>query len=510
MLDAGFEPPVTSKFMNESPQSEQKQVFAPKTAPRVRFAPSPTGYLHVGGARTALFNWLFARHFGGTLVLRIEDTDTERSTAEMVEGILQGMRWLGLDWDEGPFFQTQRMESYQENARKLISSGHAYYCFCSKEELEQRRAAATAAGRPPKYEGTCRRISRETAEQRRAAGEAAAVRFAIPEPGSTAFDDAVFGRVEFANTELEDFVLLRSDGGPTYHLSVVSDDIAMQISHVIRGADHISNTPKQVLLYQALGAALPVFAHVPLILGPDKTRLSKRHGATSVTAYRDEGIVPEAFRNFLSLLGWSPPEGTPEVLGDTELIRLFALNGISRTNAVFDRAKLDWFNTEYIRAYPAEKLLPLVEEEWEKAGVKPQRTDREWQMETIDLLKPRARNLKDFAGSFRAFFTDDFEADPAAVAKFLKDDAVRELIAELGERYAMSSGDFSETETEKLLREFAAEKNVKAGVLINGARVALTGQGVAPSLFAVMLALGKERTVARLKSAGKVVAVPSE
>jgi len=482
-------------------QNRSSDRISEGSAFRVRFAPSPTGYLHVGGARTALFNWLFARHYGGTLVLRIEDTDLERSTSEMVDGILQGMRWLGLDWDEGPYFQTQRMDLYRQAAAKLVASGHAYHCFCTREELEARRAAAAAAGRPPKYEGTCRKLARQEAVQRVAAGQPAAVRFAVPESGSTAFDDAVFHRVEFANNELEDFVLLRSDGVPTYHLSVVADDADMRITHVIRGADHISNTPKQVLLYQALGAPLPVFAHVPLILGPDKTRLSKRHGATSVMAYREEGIVPEAFRNFLALLGWTPPEGTPEVLGDADLIRLFSLEAISRSNAVFDRAKLDWFNSEYIRSYPAEKLLPLIEEEWQKAGVVPQRTDLQWLLATIDLLKPRARNLRDFARSFRAFFCDDFEADPAAVGKFLKEDSIRRMLVELGGRYASSANGFTEQEAERILRDFAAEKNVKAGSLINGARVALTGQGVAPSLFAVMVALGKERTARRLQAA---------
>src|SRR5690242_3831070 len=386
--------------------------------PRVRFAPSPTGYLHVGGARTALFNWLFARHFGGTLVLRIEDTDLERSTAEMVEGILQGLQWLGINWDEGPYYQTKRTGLYRAAAQKLLESGAAYYCFCSKEELEKRRAAATAEGRPPRYEGTCRVVAREEALRRKNAGESAAVRFAIPQGGSTSFDDAVFEKVEFANSELEDFVLLRSDSSPTYHLSVVADDIDLRITHIIRGADHISNTPKQVLLYQALGARLPVFAHVPLILGPDKTRLSKRHGATSVIAYRDEGIVPEAFRNFLALLGWTPPESASEatateILGDPELIRRFDLDGISHSNAIFDRAKLDWFNAEYIRAYPAERLLPLIKEEWKRAGINAAERDRAWLLSTIDMLKPRARSLKDFAGSFRAFFTDDFQADPA-------------------------------------------------------------------------------------------------
>ena len=464
--------------------------------PRVRFAPSPTGYLHVGGARTALFNWLFARHFQGTLVLRIEDTDLERSTPEMVEGILQGLEWLGINWDEGPYYQTQRVDLYKEAAAKLLDSGAAYYCFCSKEELEARRVKAAQEGRPPRYEGTCRKIDRVEAERRRGSGDAGAVRFAIPEGGSTSFDDAVFGKVEFANSELEDFVLLRSDGSPTYHLSVVADDIDLRITHIIRGADHISNTPKQVLLYQALGSALPIFAHVPLILGADKTRLSKRHGATSVMAYREEGIVPEAFRNFLALLGWTPPEGTSETMGDEELIRLFGLEAVSRSNAVFDRDKLDWFNTEYIRSYPAERLLPPIEEEWKRAGFTPS-AERGRLLATIDLLKPRARSLKDFGGSFRAFFSDDFEAEPAAVEKFLKDANVRQMLIELGQRYAEAQ-DFSEQGTEKVLRDFAAEKSVKAGALINGARVALTGQGVAPSLFAVMSNLGKEKVAKRL------------
>jgi glutamyl-tRNA synthetase len=474
--------------------------------PRVRFAPSPTGYLHVGGARTALFNWLFARHFGGTLVLRIEDTDLERSTPEMVEGILQGLQWLGIHWNEGPYYQTQRMDLYRAAATNLLQSGAAYYCFCSKEALEQRRASAAAEGRSPRYDGTCRKIDASEALRRKDAGEPAALRFAIPEGGSTAFEDAVFGKVEFSNSELEDFVLLRSDGNPTYHLSVVADDVDLRITHIIRGADHISNTPKQVLLYRALGADLPVFAHVPLILGSDKTRLSKRHGATSVLAYREEGIVPEAFRNFLALLGWTPPEGSPDVLSDEQLIQLFGLDAISKSNAVFDRDKLDWFNTEYIRAYPAERLLPLIEEEWKCVGLMPGVADREWLLKTIDLLKPRARSLKDFAGSFRAFFTDEFQADPAAVDKFLKDAAVRQMVMELGQRYA-ALPEFTEQETERVLREFAVEKGVKAGALINGSRVALTGQGVAPSLFLVMCALGKNRTVSRLEAVEQLAAV---
>ncbi len=477
------------------------------TAPRVRFAPSPTGYLHVGGARTALFNWLFARHTGGRLILRIEDTDFERSSEEMVGGILEGMTWLGLDWDEGPFFQSKRLDLYKAAADKIVASGNAYACFCTKEELEQRRAEATAAGRPPMYDRRCRSLGAEQVAVRRAAGEAAAIRFAVPEGGSTGFDDAVFGRIEFANSEIEDFVLLRSDGIPTYHLSVVADDVDMRLTHILRGADHISNTPKQVLLYLALGAPLPVFAHVPLILGPDKTRLSKRHGATSVISYKEMGIVPEAFRNFLALLGWTPQqtEKDREIFGSDELIHLFSLDGISKSNAVFDNDKLAWFNTEYIRASSSEKLLPLLEDEWSKAGFEPKRPTEEL-LSTIDLLKPRARSLKDFGGAFKAYFSDDFEFDAAAVAKFFQDDTLPLLLVELGQRYEAAE-EFTEASTEQALRAFAGEKGIKVGLLINGSRVALTGQGVAPSLFAVMVALGKERVVTRLKAAAEIVVV---
>jgi glutamyl-tRNA synthetase len=481
-----------------------EETLAQSPAPRVRFAPSPTGYLHVGGARTALFNWLFARHTGGTLILRIEDTDFERSSEAMVEGILEGMSWLGIDWDEGPFFQSQRLDLYKQTAAKIVAGGNAYPCFCTKEELELRRREAAEAGRPPMYDRRCRRIPATEAQARIAAGEQAAIRFAVPESGATSFDDAVFGKVEFQNSELEDFVLLRSDGIPTYHLSVVADDIDMRLTHIIRGADHISNTPKQVLQYRALGAPLPIFAHVPLILGPDKTRLSKRHGATSVIAYKQMGIVPDAFRNFLSLLGWTPGSikdengKDREVFPVEEITRLFSLDGISKSNAVFDNDKLAWFNTEYIRSYPADKLLPLIEEEWKLAGFMPTRGASEI-THAIELLKPRARSLKDFASAFRAYFADEFEIDPTAGAKFLTGE-VPALLVELAGRYAAAM-EFTETSTEALLRSFAEEKGLKAGALINGARVALTGQGVAPSLFAVMLALGQERVTQRLQAA---------
>jgi glutamyl-tRNA synthetase len=472
-------------------------------APRVRFAPSPTGYLHVGGARTALFNWLFARHFGGTFILRIEDTDFERSSEEMVRGILDGMSWLGLNWDEGPFYQSQRLPLYRETAEKLVAAGHAYYCFCTKEELEARRQEAAKAGCPPMYDRRCRAIGAEKAAARKAAGETCAVRFLTPDSGSTSFDDAVFGKVEFANAEIEDFVLLRADGIPTYHLSVVADDIDMRLTHIIRGADHISNTPKQVLQYRALGAELPIFAHVPLILGPDKTRLSKRHGATSVMAYKDMGILPEAFRNFLALLGWSPGPAhkNREVFSSVELTQLFTLEGISKSNAVFDNDKLAWFNTEYIRACDSRKLLPLIEAVWQAAHFTPSRSPEEI-LAAIDLLKPRARSLRDFAGLFRAYFSDSFAYDPAAVTKFLADDSLPALLRELGSRYA-ADPEFNEASAEQTLRAFAAEKGVKAGALINGSRVALTGQAVAPGLFAVMALLGRERVIQRLTDVAK-------
>lgn len=479
---------------------------SPSQAIRVRFAPSPTGFLHVGGARTALFSWLFACHTGGTFILRIEDTDFERSSADMVTGILEGLRWLGMDWDEGPFYQSQRLELYAQTAARLIENGHAYYCFCTREELESRRAAAAETGAVPRYDGRCRTISQEDAESRIAQGERAVVRFKVPREGVTAFQDAVFGPMEFSNAELEDFVLLRSDGIPTYHLSVVADDLDMRMTHIIRGADHLSNTPKQVLLYQALGASLPVFAHLPLILGPDKTRLSKRHGATSVMAYKEMGIVPEAFRNFLALLGWSPGEAAKqadgpdrEIFSTDELIQMFSLDGIAHSNAVFNNEKLAWYNTEYIRAYDPLRLLPLIEEEWRAVNYQPSRS-REEILAAIALLQPRARSLKDFASTFLAYFGDQYTMDEAAVKKFLSDASVRQMLAELGGRYAALQ-EFTETSTEELLRAYATEKGIKAGALINGARVALTGQAVAPSLFAVMLCLGQQTVAHRLAAA---------
>jgi glutamyl-tRNA synthetase len=485
---------------------------------RVRFAPSPTGYLHVGGARTALYNWLFARHVGGVLILRIEDTDVDRSKPELTTAILESLQWLGLNWDEGPIYQSQRLDRYRQMAADLERSGHAYPCFCTQEELQAKRTRAEAERRAWKYDGTCRALSPADREKLRNEGRAAVLRFRIPESGKTSFEDQVFGLIEVEHRDLEDFVLLRSDGHPTYHLGVVADDLDLRVTHVIRGADHISNTPKQILMYEALEAPVPIFAHLPLILGPDKQRLSKRHGATSVGAYQEQGVLPEALVNFLALLGWTPP-GQKEIVPIAETIRDFELTAVSKSNAVFDLEKLAWMNSEYVRHMPVEQLLPLVKRELAKAGLKTRDSgpgardsefgirnselpadEREAFKRTVLLLQSRARTLKDFAGTFRAFFTDEFAYDPEAVKKHWKDAALADLLEALAERLA-ATNPFDLAGTEGTLRGLAEEKGVKAGLLINATRLALTGQAVAPSLFEVMVTLGQGRVVERLRRA---------
>jgi len=469
---------------------------------RVRFAPSPTGYLHVGGARTALYNWLFARHHGGAFILRIEDTDADRSKPELSQAILESMEWLGLGWDEGPYCQSQRLERYREVAAELERRGYAYPCFCLPEELQAKRAQAEAETRPWKYEGTCRDLSDEERQQRRSAGRLCALRFSVPATGRTSFDDQVFGQLELENQEIEDFVLLRSDGYPTYHLGVVTDDLDMGISHVVRGADHLSNTPKQILVYRALGAPEPQFAHLPLILGPDKQRLSKRHGATSVGAYRDMGILPEALVNFLALLGWTPPD-QKEIVPLEEMVKQFELTAVSKSNAVFDPEKLAWMNSEYLRHLPAERLVTLAEEELKSTGLWKQAfagAEKRRFEDSTRLLQTRARSIKDFSVSGRAFFSDEFEYDAEAQKKFWNDARLPGLLDELGLRLA-NSNCFDLAGTEATLRSLAEEKGVKAGLLINATRVALTGQAVAPGLFEVMLNLGQSRVVERLHRA---------
>jgi glutamyl-tRNA synthetase len=476
---------------------------------RVRFAPSPTGYLHVGGARTALFNWLYARRHGGTFILRIEDTDAERSSWEMVTGIVDGMRWLGLDWDEGPdiggphapYFQSERIGQYRAAAQRLVVEGRAYYCYCPPAELQQKRQAGEAAAGGWVYDRTCLALTSEEIARREAEQVPRAVRFKVPE-GETAFTDLVRGDIRFANANLEDFVILRSDLQPTYHLSVVVDDMAMEITHVVRGDDHISNTPKQVLLYAAFGRPAPAFAHVPLIMGPDKKRLSKRHGATSVMEYARLGYLPEAMVNFLALLGWSPGSDE-EVFTRDELVSRFTLEGISGGNAVFNPEKLDWFNQQHIARLPAGDLASRVKPLLEAAGLWDQAlagARAPWLARLLDLLKPRARKIEQIVEEARPFLEDVLSRDEAAAAKHLSNASLRAPMEALVEGLSRLDP-FEPAGIEHVLRAAAESSGVKAGSLIHATRVAVTGRAVSPSLFETVELLGRERVIARLQLA---------
>jgi glutamyl-tRNA synthetase len=483
---------------------------------RVRFAPSPTGYLHVGGARTALFNWLFARRHGGTFVLRIEDTDAERSSWEMVQGIVDGLRWLGIDWDEGPdvggphqpYFQSQRLDIYRAMGDRLVADGRAYYCYCSTETLQAKRQAAEAAGGGWMYDRTCRNRAAGEIARLEAAGAPRAVRFLVPD-GATAFADAVHGTIRFENANVEDFVVLRSDRQPTYHLSVVADDIDMGITHVIRGDDHISNTPKQVLLYQAFGQPAPVFAHVPLILGTDKKRLSKRHGATSVTEYQRMGYLPHAMVNFLALLGWSPGDDR-ELLSADELVAAFALENISGGNAVFNPEKLDWMNQQYIMRLPAEELGRMLQPFLNDAGLWRDgyaNGQRAWYLSLVTLFQPRLARLTAFASDAWPLLSDELEFDEGAVAKHLRKPELAAPLAALIE-VSRQLPSFDRTSIEAALRAIADQHGLKAGVLIHATRVAVTGRAISPGLFEVLELLGRERCVTRLTAALSFVSLP--
>jgi glutamyl-tRNA synthetase len=459
----------------------------------------------VGGARTALFNWLFARRHGGTFILRIEDTDAERSSAEMVTGILDGMKWLGLDWDEGPgidgphapYFQSQRYDRHRSAAAALIADGRAYYCYCSAERLRQQRERAESRGEAWQYDRHCLHLAPEQIAELEAAKTPGAIRFKVP-AGTTAFDDVVHGRIEFDGDHIEDFVIVRSDGHPIYHLSVVVDDIDMGITHIVRGDDHISNTPKHVLLFNALGAPLPVFAHVPLILGADKKRLSKRHGATSVMEYARQGYLSEALVNFLALLGWSPGDDR-EILSRGELIDSFTLEGITGSNAVFDVAKLDWMNGQYIARMALEQLtnrvLPLLVRE----GLWPAGAPADgWLLRLIELLRPRAKRLTDFVEQARPFLLETVEYEPHAINTHLKVPRLSEHVTALV-RALRDVVPFDEPHVETAVRQTAEQQDIKAAPLIHATRVAVTGRAASPGLFEVLVLLGRERTVARLE-----------
>jgi glutamyl-tRNA synthetase len=477
--------------------------------PRVRFAPSPTGYLHVGGARTALFNWLFARRHGGVFVLRIEDTDTERSSDQMVAGILEGMRWLGLDWDEGPgtggphapYFQTERFERHRAAADRLLASGLAYKCYCSPELLKDKREKAESAGGAWKYDRACLGLSAEEQQSLEGSGGKPAIRFKVP-AGKTSYTDHVRGRIEVDHDQLEDFVILRSNRVPIYHLSVVVDDIDMGITHVIRGDDHISNTPKHILLWQALGKTSPEFAHVPLILGTDKKKLSKRHGITSVTEYERLGYLPDAMVNFLSLLGWSPGEDR-ELMTRDELMAAFSLEGISGGAAVFDPEKLDWFNGQYLAKLSPVDLMRRVKPLFETAGLWTAELEgagrQEWLQRVLRLVLPRVRRLPDFVEQAGPFLTLAVDYDPEAVRKHLTTADLALHVEALIAALEAETGPFDEAAIERVLRSVAETRGIKAAALIHAARIAATGKAVSPGIFEVLALLGKPLTLSRLR-----------
>lgn len=467
---------------------------------RVRFAPSPTGELHVGGARTALFNWLFSRHHEGTFILRIEDTDEERSDEDHIEGIFEALTWLGIDWDEGPVHQSERLELYRDYVSLLMNSGNAYYCFCTPEELDEQRQAAQEEGEGWKYPGTCRDLSSDEIQEKLEADEPKVVRFKVPDEGTTVVQDVVHEEVTFENGELDDFVLLRSDEKPTYHLSNVVDDIEMGITHVVRGADHLSNTPKQILVYEALDASLPTFAHLPLILGEDRKRLSKRHGATSVTHFRDKGFLPGAVVNYLALLGWSP--GTDqEIFTVPELVREFSLERVNKSNAIFDLEKLSWLNGQYISEVPAGELRIPVRDALRNRGCWQEELDmerRDYFFALINLWQSRSRTINELADNIAPFLTEAFPYEPEAVHEYLTDTDLVEPLESLREAFARTEP-WSQEEIERTLRDVAEEVGREAADLIHATRVALTGKKASPSIFEVLEFMGQDKTRARME-----------
>lgn len=488
---------------------------------RVRFAPSPTGYLHIGSARTALYNWLYARKTGGKFILRIEDTDAERSTQESLDTILEGLKWLGLDWDIGPYYQSAHLGEHAEAARKLLASGHAYKCFCTKEELEKKREGGAEFG----YDGTCRRLSAAEADAKAAAAIPYVIRFKTPKDnGAVVFDDLVYGRIEKAHKDIEDFIILRSDGSPLYLLSNVVDDIRDGITHVIRGQDGLGNTPRQALIYGALGAKIPTFAHLPLTLDSQKAKISKRkHGeAVAIHFYKDKGFLPWALCNFLALLGWSSGDDR-EIFSPEELIAAFSLERINKSNSVFNLSLGDpkFFtdpkalsvNAHYIRSLPIEGIGELVKPVLERAGIWDESYEgdkKDWYYATLNLIRERFHTLNDFAEAGRAYFADDFDLEDRALERnIVKFPQLKEFLPELSRRLAAMEG-FGTHESEELMRKMCEELGIKPGVLINGVRTAVTGQLAGPSMFEALQLIGKEKVIARLSNVDRVFAAAAQ
>ena len=469
------------------------------TKPRVRFAPSPTGYLHVGGARTALFNWLFARRYGGVFVLRIEDTDKERSTEAHTQVILDGLRWIGITWDEGPFFQGSYAERHRADAERLLASGHAYKDFLTAEELDAERARVKARGGVFRYHRTGMELPADEQARREAAGMPYAIRFAMPE-GEIAWDDAVHGRISWQGDDLDDFIILRSDGSAIYNMAVVSDDIAMNITHVLRGDDHVSNTPKQIALYRALGHEPPIFGHVPMILGLDGKKLSKRHGATAVGDYQDMGILPEAMRNFLALLGWSPG-GDREILAAAELTNEFSLEQIQSKPAVFDTTKLEWMNGQYLSAMDSSELLPAVRRQLDRMGIE---TGERNLSALIDAVKTRSRTVLHVAEQV---------AVRIDASRIVRDEKGSALVAKMGDRFAANlrldhealeripDFDWLPPALEGALRTVAEAHGLKLGDVMQPVRVALTGGTVSEPVHELLGVVGREESLRRIKAA---------
>ncbi len=485
---------------------------------RLRFPPSPTGYLHIGGARTALYNWLYAKQTGGKLVLRIEDTDLERSTEESVQGIVEGLDWLGIDFDEGPYLQSDFARQHAEAAEKLLETGAAYKCFCSKEELEAKREAAVAAKQSHVgYDGTCRHLSSEEVAEKEAANIPYVIRFRVPErKGQIAYDDLIMGRIAANYDQLEDFVIVRSNGAPLYLLCNVVDDIRDRISHVVRGQDHMTNTLKQILLYEALGAPLPRFGHMPLTLDNKKAKISKRkHGEiVAVQFYRDAGFIPWAFNNFLALLGWSAGDDK-EFFTKEELIAAFSFDRVNKSSAVFNYKKDDpkfftdpkaiAINEHYLRTMDIEELGQMVQKELEEAKLwRPEYAaeKRAWYLHTIDMLRERFHTLKDFATLGRAYFADDYTIDEKPLKKnILKHEGLKEWFPQLAERYAALAAEaWTAEKAEEIAKEYAEELQIKPGILINGMRTIVTGQAAGPSIFDILVQIGRDKVVERLRT----------
>lgn len=466
---------------------------------RVRFAPSPTGSLHIGGARTALFNWLFARHNGGKFILRVDDTDLQRSTEESMKGILEGLRWLGIDWDEGPIYQSQRIEEYRKFANKLLEEGKAYYCFCTKEELEEMRKQAEKEGRPPMYTGKCRNLTKEQIEEHLRQGRKPVIRLKVPQQGKTVVHDVIRGDVEFDNSTFDDFIIMKSDNMPTYNFATVVDDYQMGITHVIRAEEHLSNTPKQILIYEALGVEIPQFAHVSMVLAPDRSKLSKRHGATSVQEFRDQGYLPEAIVNYITLLGWMPKDGE-EIFDVSKSIKEFTLERVSKNPAVYDVQKLTWINGHYIRNYDLDKLTEAVIPFLKAKNLIREDFDYDYIKKIVSAVREREKTLVDIADAMSYYFTEVNEYEEKGVKKYF----TKEKVVDILKKAVVTLKEiepFNKFTTEEAYRKLVEELQISSGELFHPTRLAISGRTFGPGLFDIMELLGKERTIERIEKA---------